>query len=81
MTGRKNKDSRPQRTRSITTAFVARESAGYTIDEAANRARVGTAYLRQIERQGWAPYGLACRLSRIYGCSLSAFLYSRFEGR
>lgn len=81
MAARNNKHYCQQRTRSVSTASVAREIAGFTVAEAASRARIGAAYLRQVERQGWAPYGLACRLSRIYGCSLLAFLNSRFEGR
>lgn len=82
MTDRKNKHSRPQRTRSITSAAsVAREIAGYSVDEAARRARIGAAYLRRIEIHGNAPYALARRLSAIYDCPISFFLYPDLGGR
>jgi len=55
-------------------AVAARESAGLTIEAAAQRARVTPAYLRQIERHGGAPFALACRLARLYGAPLDTFL-------
>jgi transcriptional regulator with XRE-family HTH domain len=54
-------------------AAEARERAGLTIQTAARRARVCTAYLRQVERGG-APYNLARRLSAIYDCPIDIFL-------
>jgi hypothetical protein len=58
-------------------AEYAREAADLTVERAAKLARICPAYLRQVERQGGAPYVLAVRLSHIYGCPLSAFL--RFD--
>jgi len=59
----------------MTPARLAREAAGLSLEEAAKRARVCVAYLRAIERHGGASYGLAVRLSRLYGCSANVFLY------
>ncbi len=53
---------------------AARESAGFTLEQAARRARVCPAYLRRIEKRGWTPYVLAMRLSRLYQCPCSLFL-------
>jgi len=59
----------------------ARESAGLSVEQAAARARIAFSYLRRIERQGGgAPFVLAQRLSRLYGCPLDTFL-SRKEAR
>ena len=55
---------------------IAREKAGMTIDEAARRAQVGCAYLRQVERNGRASFSLAKRLCALYQCRLDIFLYS-----
>lgn len=55
-------------------ASLAREAAGFTVEQAAQRARVTADYLRAVERKGAPPYVLACRLSRLYGCSLDLFL-------
>ena len=54
-------------------AAAARERAGLTLEIAARRARVSPAYLRLVERTS-APYSLAVRLARIYGCPLGVFL-------
>jgi transcriptional regulator with XRE-family HTH domain len=56
-------------------AAQAREAAGFTIEEAAKRARVCVAYLRRIERNGSCSFPLAMRLSRLYQCSANVFLY------
>jgi len=69
------------RSRPVTTAEAARIAAGLTLVQAASRARVCTEYLRQIERRGGASYVLALRLSRMYDCPMTAFLYPRFGGR
>ncbi len=53
----------------------ARERAGLSLEDAAKKARVCARYLRDIERRGGAGYGLAMRLSRLYGCSANLFLY------
>jgi transcriptional regulator with XRE-family HTH domain len=58
----------------MTPAIQAREAAGYTLIQAARRARVSPIYLRRIEKHGKAPYVLACRLRALYGCSIHAFL-------
>ena len=58
----------------MTLATEAREAAGLTLAQAARRARVGTAYLRRIERHGAAPYVLAVRLAGLYGCRMDVFL-------
>lgn len=52
----------------------AREDAGFTVEQAAHRARICPAYLRRIERHGRAPYVLAKRLARLYGCPCNLFL-------
>lgn len=53
----------------------ARQASNLTLEEAATRARIGTAYLRRIENHGDAPYALARRLSALYGCPITFFLY------
>ena len=52
----------------------AREKTGLSLEQAASRARVSVAYLRQLERNGRFSYGLAERLSRLYQCNLAAFV-------
>jgi len=64
----------------MTPARSAREAAGLSIEEAAKRTRVCVAYLRAVERHGGASYGLAMRLSRLYGCSANIFLYHASKG-
>jgi hypothetical protein len=54
-------------------AAAARERAGLALEAAARRALVTPAYLRRVERTG-APFSLATRLARIYGCPLGVFL-------
>jgi len=58
---------------SMTPAQHARLSAGLSVDEAARRAHICEAYLRQVERQG-APYALARRLAALYHCPIDVFL-------
>lgn len=55
---------------------LAREKAGLTVEEAAEKARVGVQYLRQVERNGRASFALAQRLCALYQCRLDIFLYS-----
>ena len=55
---------------------LAREAAGLSIGDAARKARISIAYLRQVERGG-APYRLARRLARLYGCSANVFIKRR----
>lgn len=62
-------------------ATLSRELSGLTIEQAARRARVGSAYLRGIERQGGAGYYLAQRLSAIYQCRIEIFLYGSTPAR
>lgn len=59
-------------------AANARNRAGLTIEDAAQKARVCTQYLRGIERgRGtYCSYPLALRLARLYGCSANVFLYT-----
>ena len=57
-------------------ARSAREGAGLSLEAAARKARIGTSYLRRIERQGGASYALAVRLAAIYTCDLKSFLYA-----
>lgn len=59
----------------MTPAMLARQATGLSVEEAARRAHICTAYLRTIERRGGASYGLAIRLARLYGCSANLFLY------
>ncbi len=56
-------------------AGLARERAGLSLEQAARRARIGPAYLRNIECQGGAGYYLAQRLSAVYQCRIEIFLY------
>lgn len=55
-------------------AAQARQSAGFSIEEAARQAGCSTGYLRRIERSGGSSYPLAQRLSRLYRCSANLFL-------
>lgn len=57
----------------MTLASRARETAGLSIKEAARRAHISEAYLRQIESKG-APYTLARRLAALYECRVDVFL-------
>jgi hypothetical protein len=57
----------------MTKAVLAREAAGLTPQQAARRARIRVAYLRQIEQHG-APFVLAERLARLYRCKIDIFL-------
>jgi transcriptional regulator with XRE-family HTH domain len=59
----------------MTAAAIARMKAGLSLEEAAKRARVCSAYLRRIERSGGCSYPLAVRLARLYRCSANVFLY------
>jgi len=52
-----------------------REAAGLTLLDAARHAGVTPDYLRRIERQGQAPYVLAQKLARRYGCSSMIFAH------
>ena len=52
----------------------ARENAGLTLHQAAQRARINASYLRRIERRGSAPYILAVRLAHLYKCSIHVFI-------
>lgn len=54
--------------------IAAREQAGLTVEQAARRARVGAIYLLRIEKHGRAPFVLATRLARLYGCRCDLFL-------
>jgi len=54
-------------------AATARASAGFTLEQAAKRARITSAYLRQVEKRG-ASYSLAKRLAALYGCPIDTFL-------
>ena len=60
---------------SVTSPSAYREAAGLTVDQAARRARICTAYLRRIERTGGAPYVLAERLAKIYHAPVDAFVW------
>lgn len=55
-------------------AMLARQRAGFTLAQAAKRARVGERYLRRIELHGNASFALARRLARIYRCPIDLFL-------
>jgi transcriptional regulator with XRE-family HTH domain len=57
----------------------AREAAGFSLGDAARRARVSPNYLRRIELHGGASYVLAKRLCRIYRCSIHLFLPSSYQ--
>ena len=57
-------------------AAQARQEAGFSLAEAARRARVCPVYLRRIELHGNAPYVLATRLAHLYSCSTNLFLYA-----
>ena len=57
-------------------AAQARQDAGFSLAEAARRARVCSVYLRRIELHGNAPYVLATRLAHLYGCSTNLFLHT-----
>ncbi|MEP6757368.1 MAG: hypothetical protein ABJA67_17830 [Chthonomonadales bacterium] len=56
-------------------AEKARISAGLSLTQAANLARVCPKYLLAVERRGGASYRLATRLAKIYGVSANLFLY------
>ena len=58
----------------MTPARRARLSAGFTLPQAAKRARISPEYLRAVEQRG-APYHLARRLAGIYGVPIDTFLY------
>lgn len=62
-------------------AQSARESAGFGLEEAARRARVSPDYLRRIERNGGAPFALACRLSNLYDGAPTDIFLRRKEDR
>jgi hypothetical protein len=47
-------------------------AAGLTLPQACQRARVGTAYLRRIDRHG-APYDTALRLAAVFRCPIEVF--------
>ncbi len=51
-----------------------RERLGWTLEQAAHRARVCPIYLQRIEKHGRAPFVLAMRLSRLYSCDCHLFL-------
>ena len=55
-------------------AARARESAGLSLEQAAEQARICVDYLKRIERHGGASYVLGERLSRIYRCSANLFI-------
>ena len=57
-------------------AIEARQRLGLSPEAAAQKLRISPRYLRSIERHGNAPYPLAERLSRLYGCPMQTFLYS-----
>ena len=57
----------------VTGALAARVKAGFTVNEAARRARIGPRYLRAIERSGKAPWVLARRLASLYACAVDIF--------
>jgi transcriptional regulator with XRE-family HTH domain len=62
----------------MTSAAQAREAAGFTLEQAAKKARICTSYLRAIEKgRGTCSYPLAMRLSRLYRCSANVFLYTK----
>jgi len=60
----------------IRNAAQARQESGFSLTEAARRARVCPAYLRRIELHGKAPYVLATRLAHLYSCSVNLSLYA-----
>jgi transcriptional regulator with XRE-family HTH domain len=51
-----------------------REGRGWSLQEAARRARVSPRLLREVERHGGASYALACRLGRLYQCRIDLWL-------
>lgn len=55
-------------------AAQARQKAGLTLQEAADRARVCVDYLRRLEKLGGFSWPLAQRLARVYGCGPEIFL-------
>lgn len=63
----------------MTPAEEARYKAGFTIAEAAQRARVSPKYLRAIERNGGCAYSLAMRLARLYRANATVFLTRPLE--
>lgn len=50
-----------------------RELNNLSLEQAAKKARVSPAYLRQVEKKGGS-YTLAKRLAAIYGCPIDVFL-------
>ena len=62
-----------QGVKSVTLARAARELSGFSLEEAAKRARISPRYLRRIEQRG-APYVLARRLAALYQCPIDFFL-------
>jgi transcriptional regulator with XRE-family HTH domain len=62
----------------VTPTEASRLSSGFRLEVAAKRVRVSPAYLRSVETgRRYAPYILACRLSRLYGCPLDVFLVAQ----
>lgn len=57
-----------------------RTRAGLSLADAARAARISPGYLRRIERQGGAAWGLALRLARVYGCRPEHFLWPQVGG-
>lgn len=70
---------RSEGNRKVTPSTHAREAAGLTLEQAAQRARVGIKYLSRVEKHGGASYTLAQRLCVIYRCSLNVFLFNGGE--
>ncbi len=64
-----------------TPTTLARLNANLSLEDAAKRSRISIGYLRQIEHRGSAPYSLAKRLSALYGCPLTIFLYPTLGSR
>ena len=62
------------------TRVAIRSSAGFTLEQAAKRVRVGVEYLKRLERGGRVPYSLACRLAALYGVGLDNFVIGPGKG-
>ena len=70
----------PDRRRKPVTAVDARESLGLTLEEAANRLRICSPYLRRVERSGGASWILCRRLSQLYQVPIDIFIFSKGGG-
>ena len=56
-------------------------ATGLTLEQVARRARIGVPYLRQLLREGGAPYSTALRLAGVLRCRPDLFLFPPPGGR